>query len=328
MSEETQLKSYRILFFGSPEFAIPSLRALMESPDREDKVIGVVAQPDRPKGRGRKLTPPPVKVLAQQYNLPVYQPETVKDPAFLKEVEKIAPDLLVVAAFGQILPKALLEIPPLGGINVHPSLLPKYRGAAPINWTLIRGETVTGVTIMRLSPRMDSGDILFQRAMFIEPEDTFGSLHDKLAIFGAEMLLETLHRMKRGMLAPIPQDDNLATYAPKLKKEDALIDWGKSAQEIANLIRGLDPWPGAYTYLNGKILKLFRPQVISLTPQDISPGTVLDVNPEGIQIATKQGILVVKEVQLEGRKRLTVREFIKGQSNLIGKRLGEVRSKA
>jgi methionyl-tRNA formyltransferase len=162
-----EVKPYRILFFGSPEFAIPSLRALMESPDKEDEVIGVVTQPDRPKGRGRKPAPPPVKELALKYGLPVYQPETVKDEAFLKEVEKLAPDLLVVAAFGQILPKRLLEIPPLGGINVHPSLLPKYRGAAPIQWTLIRGETVTGVTIMRLSPRMDSGEILFQRAWLL-----------------------------------------------------------------------------------------------------------------------------------------------------------------
>ena len=320
---QKQIDSYRLLFFGSPEFAIPSLRALMESPNKEDEVIGVVTQPDRPKGRGRKLTPPPVKVLAQQYNLPIYQPETVKDPTFLKEVEKIAPDLLVVVAFGQILPKALLEIPPLGGINVHPSLLPKYRGAAPINWTLIQGETIAGITIIRLSPRMDSGDILFQRAMSIKPDDTFGTLHDKLAIFGAEMLLETLHRMKRGMLVPVPQDDALATYAPKLKKEDCLINWEKSAQEIANLIRGLDPQPGAYTYLEGKLLKLFHPRVIPLTPQNSLPGTIIEVTSEGLQIATRQGILVVKEVQLEGRKRLAVSEFIKGQSNLIGKRLGK-----
>ena len=317
-----EVKPYRILFFGSPEFAIPSLRALMESPDKEDEVIGVVTQPDRPKGRGRKLTPPPVKELALKYGLPVYQPETVKDEAFLKEVEKLAPDLLVVAAFGQILPKRLLEIPPLGGINVHPSLLPKYRGAAPIQWTLMRGETVTGVTIMRLSPRMDSGEILFQRAMAIEPEDTFGTLHDKLAIFGAEMLLEALHRLKRGMLNPVSQDESLATYAPKIKKEDCLIDWQKSAQEIANLIRGLDPKPGAYTYLEGKLLKLFRPKVIPFTAKENQPGTILEAKKEGLQITTGNGILLVKEVQLEGKKRLPAAEFIKGHPTLVGKRLG------
>ena len=317
-----EVKPYRILFFGSPEFAIPSLRALMESPDKEDEVIGVVTQPDRPKGRGRKPAPPPVKELALKYGLPVYQPETVKDEAFLEEVERLAPDLLVVAAFGQILPKRLLEIPPLGGINVHPSLLPKYRGAAPIQWTLMRGETVTGVTIMRLSPRMDSGEILFQRAMAIEPEDTFGTLHDKLAIFGAEMLLETLHRMKRGMLNPVSQDESLATYAPKIKKEDCLIEWQKSAQEIANLIRGLDPKPGAYTYLEGKLLKLFRPKVIPFTAKENQPGTILEAKKEGLQITTGNGILLVKEVQLEGKKRLPVAEFIKGHPNLVGKRLG------
>jgi len=294
----------------------------MESPDKEDEVIGVVTQPDRPKGRGRKPAPPPVKELALKYGLPVYQPETVKDEAFLEEVERLAPDLLVVAAFGQILPKRLLEIPPLGGINVHPSLLPKYRGAAPIQWTLMRGETVTGVTIMRLSPRMDSGEILFQRAMAIEPEDTFGTLHDKLAIFGAEMLLETLHRMKRGMLNPVSQDESLATYAPKIKKEDCLIEWQKSAQEIANLIRGLDPKPGAYTYLEGKLLKLFRPKVIPFTAKENQPGTILEAKKEGLQITTGNGILLVKEVQLEGKKRLPVAEFIKGHPNLVGKRLG------
>ncbi len=319
----SQVKPYRILFFGSPEFAIPSLRALVESPDKEDEVIGVVTQPDRPKGRGRQPAPPPVKELALKYGLPVYQPETVKDEAFLEEVERLAPDLLVVAAFGQILPKRLLEIPPLGGINVHPSLLPKYRGAAPIQWTLIRGETVTGVTIMRLSPRMDSGEILFQRAISIEPEDTFGSLHDKLATFGAEMLLETLHRMKRGMLNPVSQDESLATYAPKIKKEDCLIDWQKSAQEIANLIRGLDPKPGAYTYLEGRLLKLFRPKVIPFTAKNSQPGTILDAKKEGLQVATSSGILLVKELQLEGKKRLPVAEFIKGHPNLIGKRLGK-----
>ncbi len=319
----SQVKPYRILFFGSPEFAIPSLRALVESPDKEDEVIGVVTQPDRPKGRGRQPAPPPVKELALKYGLPVYQPETVKDEEFLEQVERLAPDLLVVVAFGQILPKYLLEIPPFGGINVHPSLLPKYRGAAPIHWTLIRGETVTGVTIMRLSPRMDSGEILFQRAISIEPEDTFGSLHDKLAIFGAEMLLETLHRMKRGMLNPVSQDESLATYAPKIKKEDCLIDWQKSAQEIANLIRGLDPKPGAYTYLEGRLLKLFRPKVIPFTAKNSQPGTILDTKKEGLQVATSSGILLVKELQLEGKKRLPVAEFIKGHPNLIGKRLGK-----
>ncbi len=316
---QVDLKPYRILFFGSPEFALPSLRALVESPDKEDEVIGVVTQPDRPKGRGKRLAAPPVKELALKYGLPVYQPESVKEEAFIEKVKELSPDLIVVVAFGQILPKKLLEIPAIGAINVHPSLLPKYRGAAPIQWALIKGETVTGVTIMRLSPQMDSGEILFQRAMPIEPEDTFGTLHNKLAVFGAEMLLETLHRMKKGMINPVSQDDSLATYAPKIKKEDCLIDWGKSAREIANLIRALDPKPGAYTHLDGKNVKLFKPYVITLTPQNLTPGTVLEANKNGLQIATREGILLIRELQLEGKRRLPVAEFIKGYQ-IKGKR--------
>ncbi|MDL1955813.1 MAG: methionyl-tRNA formyltransferase [Candidatus Desulfofervidus auxilii] len=310
----------KIIFFGSPEFAIPSFKALIET--KEDEVIGVVTQPDRPKGRGRKLTPPPIKIIAQQYNLPVYQPETVKDDNFINLVKTLAPDLLVVVAFGQILPKALLSIPPHGAINVHPSLLPKYRGAAPIQWAIINGETITGVSIVRITPRLDSGDILLQKAVPIGPEETAGELHDVLAKLGAELLLEAIRGLKKSTLTSIPQDERLASYAPKLKKEDGLIDWAASAKKIACLIRGLDPVPGAYTYLDGKLLKLFRPKVIPFTPKDTPPGTIIEAKPEGIQIVTGEGILLVKEIQLEGRKRLAVSEFIKGYPKLVGKKLG------
>jgi len=310
----------KIIFFGSPEFAIPSFKALIET--KEDEVIGVVTQPDRPKGRGRKLTPPPIKIIAQQYNLPVYQPETVKDDNFINLVKTLAPDLLVVVAFGQILPKALLSIPPHGAINVHPSLLPKYRGAAPIQWAIINGETITGVSIVRITPRLDSGDILLQKAVPIGPEETAGELHDVLAKLGAELLLEAIRGLKKSTLTSIPQDERLASYAPKLKKEDGLIDWAASAKKIACLIRGLDPVPGAYTYLDGKLLKLFRPKAIPFTPKDTPPGTIIEAKPEGIQIVTGEGILLVKEIQLEGRKRLPVSEFIKGYPKLVGKKLG------
>ena len=310
----------KIIFFGSPEFAIPSFKALIET--KEDEVIGVVTQPDRPKGRGRKLTPPPIKIIAQQYNLPVYQPETVKDDNFINLVKTLAPDLLVVVAFGQILPKALLSIPPHGAINVHPSLLPKYRGAAPIQWAIINGETITGVSIVRITPRLDSGDILLQKAVPIGPEETAGELHDVLAKLGAELLLEAIRGLKKSTLTSIPQDERLASYAPKLKKEDGLIDWAASAKKIACLIRGLDPVPGAYTYLDGKLLKLFRPKAIPFTPKDTLPGTIIEAKPEGIQIVTGEGILLVKEIQLEGRKRLPVSEFIKGYPKLVGKKLG------
>ncbi|HEC49576.1 MAG TPA: methionyl-tRNA formyltransferase [Candidatus Desulfofervidus auxilii] len=312
------MKLYKILFFGTPEFALPSLKALIETPN---EILGVVTQPDRPKGRGRKLTPPPIKVLAQKHNLPIYQPEAVRDKVFLKEVQQLKPDLLVVVAFGQFLPKALLEIPPLGGINVHPSLLPKYRGAAPINWAIINGETITGISIIKVSLQMDSGDILFQKAISIEPDETAGELHDKLATLGAEALLETIRQMQSGTIISIPQDDRLATYAPKLKREDGYIHWDKPAINIANLIRGLAPFPGAYTYLDGKLLKLFRPKTIS-TSVEAPPGTIVEATHDGLKISTGQGVLLIKEVQLQGKRRLPVKEFIKGHPDLKGKKLG------
>ena len=312
------MKPYKILFFGTPEFALPSLKALIETPN---EILGVVTQPDRPKGRGRKLTPPPIKVLAQKHNLPIYQPEAVRDKLFLKEVQQLKPDLLVVVAFGQFLPKALLEIPPLGGINVHPSLLPKYRGAAPINWAIINGETITGISIIKVSLQMDSGDILFQKAISIEPDETAGELHDKLATLGAEALLETIRQMQSGTIISIPQDDRLATYAPKLKREDGYIHWDKPAINIANLIRGLAPFPGAYTYLDGKLLKLFRPKTISASVE-APPGTIVEATHDGLKISTGQGVLLIKEVQLQGKRRLPVKEFIKGHPDLKGKKLG------
>jgi len=288
---------------------------------KEDEIVGVVTQPDKPKGRGQKITPPPVKVLAQKHNIPVYQPYTVKDEGFIELVKDILPDLFVVVAFGQIIPKSLLSIPPYGAVNVHPSLLPKYRGAAPIQWAIINGETVTGVSIVCITPYLDSGDILLQKAVPIEPEQTAGELHDILAKLGAELLLKAIRGIKKGNLTPIPQNGALATYAPKIKKEDGLIDWNIPAKKIACLIRGLDPTPGAYSYLNGKLLKLFRPLVIPFTSKDEIPGTIIEANPKGIHISTKEGILVVKEVQLEGRKRMPVSEFIKGHSRLKGKKL-------
>jgi methionyl-tRNA formyltransferase len=315
------MKPYRIIFLGTPNFALPSLKALVESQNKAIEVIGVVTQPDRPKGRGKKLIPPPIKIMAQKYCLPLYQPQTVKDKTFLTNIKELAPDLLVVVAFGQFLPRTLLEIPYLGGINVHPSLLPKYRGAAPINWAIICGEIKTGITIMKLSTKMDSGDILLQRAIPIKAEETAGELHDKLAQLGAEMLLETIYQMKLGTISSIAQNDSLASYAPKLKKEDALIHWDMPAYAIGNLIRGLDPLPGATTYLEGKLLKLFHPKTKLFTSSDLPPGSITQITPEGIQVATGRGLILIREVKLEGRKRLSVKEFIKGYHNLKGKRL-------
>jgi len=308
----------RILFFGTPSFAIPSLEALIKG---EDKIIGVVTQPDRPKGRGRRPSPPPIKLLAEGHNLPIYQPRVAKEKEFIDLIRNLEPDLIVVVAYGQILPKEILDIPPLGAIGVHPSLLPKYRGAAPINWAIINGERITGVTIFRLCEKLDSGDIILQRAIEILPGETAGGLSDRLAKFGADLLLEAIKDMKEGRIHLVKQDEGLASYAPCLKKEDGLIDWERSAKEIANLICGLDPWPSAYTYLNGELLKLFKAKVASLD-KVAEPGTILEIESKGMKVATRDGAVLIEEIQRAGKKRLKVSEFVKGHPISPGKKLG------
>lgn len=308
----------RILFFGTPSFAIPSLEALIKG---EDKIIGVVTQPDRPKGRGRRPSPPPIKLLAEGHNLPIYQPRAAKEKEFVDLIRNLEPDLIVVVAYGQILPKEILDIPPLGAIGVHPSLLPKYRGAAPINWAIINGERITGVTIFRLCEKLDSGDIILQRAIEILPGETAGGLSDRLAKFGADLLSEAIKDMKEGRIHLVKQDENLASYAPCLKKEDGLIDWERSAKEIANLICGLDPWPSAYTYLNGELLKLFKAKVASLD-KVAEPGTILEIESKGMKVATRDGAVLIEEIQRAGKKRLKVSEFVKGHPIPPGKKLG------
>jgi len=308
----------RILFFGTPSFAIPSLEALIKG---EDKIIGVVTQPDRPKGRGRRPSPPPIKLLAEGHNLPIYQPRVAKEKEFIDLIRNLEPDLIVVVAYGQILPKEILDIPPLGAIGVHPSLLPKYRGAAPINWAIINGERITGVTIFRLCEKLDSGDIILQRAIEILPGETAGGLSDRLAKFGADLLLEAIKDIKEGRIHLVKQDEGLASYAPCLKKEDGLIDWERSAKEIANLICGLDPWPTAYTYLNGELLKLFKAKVASLD-KVAEPGTILEIESKGMKVATRDGAVLIEEIQRAGKKRLKVSEFVKGHPISPGKKLG------
>jgi len=309
---------WRILFFGTPSFALPSLEALIEG---EDKIIGVVTQPDRPKGRGRRLSPPPVKLLAKEHGIPIYQPKMARDKEFVNLIRNLKPDLIVLAAYGQILPKEILNIPGLGTICLHPSLLPKYRGAAPINWAIINGERVTGVTLFKICEKLDSGDIILQRAIEIFPSETAGELHDRLAKMGARLLLDATRGMKKGTLHIVKQDEGLATYAPRLKKEDGFIDWSKSAKAIANLIRGLDPWPSAYTYLDGELLKLFKARAISLNKK-VEPGTILEIDSVGIKVAAKDGAVLIEELQRPGKKRLKVSEFAKGYSIYPGKRLG------
>ena len=306
----------RIVFMGTPEFACPTLKILVE---RGERVVAVVTQPDRPKGRGQQTLAPPVKLLALEHAIPVLQPVKVRHPDAVEEIRALQPDLIVVVAFGQILPKALLEIPRFGCINVHASLLPRYRGAAPLNWCIINGESETGVTTMMMDVGLDTGDMLLKAVTPIDPEEDTSSLHDRLSLLGAQLLAETLDRLAAGGLAPEKQDDALTCYAPMLKKEDGLIDWGKDAASIKNLVRGMTPWPGAYSRIDDKLLKVFRVQVACGQGE---PGEVLSAGRGGIEVACGAGSVVIQELQLEGKKRLPAAEFLAGCKLEPGAALG------
>jgi len=300
-------KRLRIIFMGTPEFAVPSLNALIDS---GEDVVAIVTQPDKPKGRGKKITLPPVRKTALTHNIPVFQPDKIKDESFITAIKKLCPDIIVVVAYGNILPKAILNIPSKGCINVHASLLPKYRGAAPVNWAIINGETETGITTMLMDEGMDTGDMLLTEKVEIKNDDTASSLHDRLKYIGANLLLKTINGIKSETIKPIPQDNLQATYAPMLKKEDGRIDWTMKAGEIQNLTRGLNPWPGAYTRWNGKQIKIFKAEVGTEVKEE--PGTVINVSTEGIIVATGRGILLIKELQTENKNRMQASEFIKG----------------
>uniref|UniRef100_C6E0A7 Methionyl-tRNA formyltransferase n=1 Tax=Geobacter sp. (strain M21) TaxID=443144 RepID=C6E0A7_GEOSM len=312
----------RIVFMGTPEFACPTLRTLIE---RGEKVVAVVTQPDRPKGRGQQTLPPPVKVVAEEHGIPVLQPVKVRLPESIEEIRGLNPDLIVVIAFGQILPKALLDIPRYGCINVHASLLPRYRGAAPLNWCIINGETETGVTTMMMDVGLDTGDMLLKRSTPIGADEDTQSLHDRMSQLGAELLAETLDRLARGELVPEKQDDALTCYAPMMKKEDGVIDWSRDAQAIKNQVRGMTPWPGAYSFLDDKLLKVFRVQTASGSG---APGEILSLGRDGIEVACGTGSLVISELQLEGKKRLPAGDFLAGYKlqtgGLLGKKDGSV----
>jgi methionyl-tRNA formyltransferase len=308
----------RIVFFGTPDFAVPSLRALLAS---RDDVVGVVCQPDRPAGRGRHVTVPPVKQVALAAGVPVLQPEKIRTPEFLEQLRRWKPDLIVVAAYGRILPNSILDLPPHGCINVHASLLPKYRGAAPMQWAILNGEERTGVTIMRVAEKMDAGDILLARQTVIAPDETLASLHDRLAELGAAALIESIERLRRGEFAPVPQDEAQATYAPMITKEQGRIDWTQSAAAIERQVRAFDPWPSAYTYLASKLLKIHRSHADTTRRLPVAAGTVVAVGSE-IRIACGEGELVIEELQLEGRKRLSAAEFSRGGHVAVGKVAG------
>jgi len=293
---------------GTPEFAVPCLQKLIA---RRENLVAVVTQPDRPVGRGQIRQPPPIKGLALQHGLPVLQPAKVKDPAFIERFGALAPEIAIVVAYGQLLPKPLLAIPASGFINVHASLLPAYRGAAPINWALIKGETQTGITIMMIDEGMDTGDIIMQAPLAIKPQDNAASLHDKLADLGAELLATALDALRIGPWQPRPQQHALATYAPLLNKEDGFIDWLRSASCIANQVRGLTPWPGCYTYLSGRRL-IVHQAVAQPGGCDLTPGQVVAAPAQSLAVATGCGLLVLQEVQLEGKKKMGAADFLKG----------------
>lgn len=306
----------RTVFMGTPEFALPTLQGLI---DAGTNLVGVFTQPDRPKGRGKKLAASPVKELALKHEIPVFQPERLRKKEAVASLRELAPDLVVVVAYGQILPKTVLEIPRFQCINVHASLLPKYRGAAPINKAIVEGETETGVTTMLMDVGLDTGDMLIKRSLTIGPTETAGQVHDRLAELGREAMEETLCQICAGTLTPQVQDDAASSYAPMMSKDDGLIDWHKSAQQIHNQVRGLDPWPGTFTYLNDQLLKIADTAVTSADSG--APGSVIVADSSGIQIACGEGALIINRLQLPGKKWLTAREFLSGNRLAIGTRL-------
>ncbi len=301
---------------GTPEFALATLQGLI---DAGVDLIGVYTQPDRPKGRGKQLAQPPVKQLALQHGLPVYQPARLRTPAAVAELEAIAPDLIVVVAYGQILPQSVLDIPAYGCINVHASLLPQYRGAAPINKAIMDGATETGITTMHMDAGLDTGDMLVKRSLTIGEHETAGELHDRLALLGRITMEETLRQLCAGSLTPEKQDDALSSYAPMLKKEDGRLDWHRSATDLHNQVRGLDPWPGAYTTLHGELLKVAATRVAAGSGE---PGRIISTDAAGVTVACGEGLLVIGALQLAGRKRLAAADFLRGQPLPAGTRFG------
>lgn len=308
----------RAVFMGTPEFAVPTLQALID----HHQVEAVVTQPDRQRGRGKKVQFSPVKEKAVEYEIPVLQPERARDEEFIKELETIAPDVIVVVAYGQILPERILNLPKYGCINVHGSLLPKYRGAAPIQWAVLNGEEKTGITTMYMEKGLDTGDMIDKAEVVLDPKETAGSLHDKLMDMGAELLLETLEKLENGTIVRTKQDDSQSCYAKMLSKEMGKMDFSRSAKELEQWIRGMNPWPSAYTTMNGKTLKIWDADVISYEG-DEEPGTVVKVTKDTIVVAAGEGALALKEIQLAGKKRMPVQAFLLGSSVETGIRLGD-----
>ena len=312
----------RIVFMGTPDFSVPALKALVEA---GHQVIAVVTQPDKPKGRGKEVQMTPVKIQAMEYGIPVYQPAKVREASFVEVLQGMEADVYVVIAFGQLLPKAVLELPKYGCINIHASLLPKYRGAAPIQWCVIDGERETGITTMMMDVGLDTGDMLEKTVIPIEEKETGGSLHDKLSLAGGALILSTLKKLEEGTLVRTPQTDEGTCYAKMLTKSLGDIDWNQSAVSIERLIRGLNPWPSAYTLWNGKTIKIWSADVTtgreaaaflsdSGVPSEtgITPGTVVCSDKHSLVVCTGDGLLSVRELQMEGKKRMDTPAFLRG----------------
>jgi methionyl-tRNA formyltransferase len=304
---------------GTPQFAVPTLETLLRE---KYEILSVVTQPDRPKGRGRKVSPPPIKVVAQAHGLPILQPERLDDQ-FLQAVHPLRPDLLVVVAFGQIIPGAVLRSATWGGINIHGSLLPRYRGSAPIQSAIINNEKTTGITTMFMDEGLDTGPILLQQEVDIREGETAGELHDRLAALAPGLLIRTLKGLAGGTVKEVAQDDSLATYTSKLTKERGLIDWSLPGERICGLVRGLDPWPGAATYCNGRPVKLFGCLLGDTSMRHETPGRVKDVTDKGLEIEAGTGTVIIREFQSPGKRRIPARDFIRGSRIGPGSMLGK-----
>lgn len=310
--------SLRVVFMGTPDFAVPCLDQLMQ--DGHD-LVAVITQPDRPKGRGLSLSASPVKVRALELGLPVLQPESMRQHAVIERLVGLAPDLIVTVAFGQLLPRAVLAIPPLGALNVHASLLPKLRGGAPIHWAIMNGERETGITIMFMAPRLDAGDMIIQHTIAIHPNDTVGTLHDRLAPLGARLLSESIALLAEGQATRIPQDESRATYGPNVSADDQILDWNWPVGKLCDRVRGLNPWPGAITSLRGAVLKIWA---VEPAAGSGDPGTVLELRRgDGFVVAAADGAILVRELQPAGKRRMLAHDFTSGYRLQVGERLGE-----
>ena len=311
----------KIVFFGTAKFACPVIQEIIKA---KHQVLAVVTQPDRPKGRHLSLAEPPIKVLSKRLGLDIFQPTDLDDDEFIKRLKDFNADVFVVVSFGKILKKKILKLPKKMCVNIHASVLPKYRGAAPINWAIANGEKQTGITIIKMDEAMDEGDVILQEKIDISGEDTFITVSNKLSPIGAECLIKALRLLEKAKIKLTPQDNKKATLAPKLRKSDGLINWNDSAADIYNKMRGFIPWPGAFTHLGNKLLKIYKAEVISPVESTLpKPGNILEISKDGILVAAGKGNLLIKELQPEGKRPMSAEEFISGHKLSIGQMLGE-----